>query len=119
MALNIQAQPSPKWDGNGTLATPLLLFRPETPQTKPILPDVSQSFTSIVQIALNVLVNPDEAYRADRQAQEQMMHDPVVMGPLQKRLLATAKLEYEVVPEDVDDPYQVEVAAEIEKMSRP
>ena len=118
MALNIQAQPSPKWDGNGTLATPLLLFRPETPQTKPILPDVSQSFTSIVQIALNVLVNPDEAYRADRQAQEQMMHDPVVMGPLQKRLLATAKLEYEVVPEDVDDPYQVEVAAEIEKIVR-
>jgi phage gp29-like protein len=111
-----QATEETKRDGQGTIIQEGTLFRSPTPPEKPIIPDVSQSFTSIVQIALNVLINPDEAYRANRQQQEQMLHDPIVMGPLQKRLLATAKLEWEVAPEDPKDPAQVETAKQIKKI---
>lgn len=105
-----------KRDGQGTIIQSGIIFKADSPPTQPLIPDVSQSFTSIVQIALNVLINPDEAYRADRAQQEQMMHDPVVMGPLQKRLLATAKLEWEIVAEDPKDPQQVEIARGIKKI---
>jgi phage gp29-like protein len=105
-------------DATGAIVKEDTLFRADKPQTAPIIPDVSRSFTSIVQIALNVLINPDVAYRADRQQQEQMLHDPMVMGPLQKRLLSTAQLEWEVVPEDIEDKDQVAKAAAIEKIIR-
>lgn len=101
-------------DGMGTIVAQGP--RPTEPVQRQIQPDVSKSFTSIVQIAQDVLINPDVAYRADRSLQEQMMHDPMVIAPLQKRMLATAQLPWEIVPPDPEDPRQKDVCANLTRI---
>ena len=86
----------------GDLVESPVIFTPTVPSTTPVLRDVSAGFSSIVQLARDVLINPDQAYRTDRYLQEQMLRDPLVMGPLLERKLMVAQLEYEVVP-IVDD----------------
>lgn len=101
-------------DGSGAIISQA--ERPETPKTAPLLPDVSRSFSAIVQIAKDVLVNPDVAVRTDYRLADQMLHDPMVMAPLQKRLLATAQLPYEIVPENPSDPHQKAVCANLTRI---
>lgn len=115
---DLTAPDGTKRDGSGAITMQPEPFQRVDPLTTPILPNVSQSFTSLFLIAKNVLANPDVAYQADRELQEQMMHDPMVMGPLQKRLLAMAQLEFEVTPEDAKDVFQVQVAKTVEKIFR-
>jgi len=92
--------------GGDLLESPIL-FAPVKPSTEPILRDVSAGFSSIVQLARDILINPDQAYRSDRNLQEQMLRDPIVMGPLSERKLMVAQLQYEVVPaEDNEDEFQ-------------
>ena len=82
----------------GELLESPTLFQTVAPSRVPVLHDVSAGFSSIVQLARDVLINPDIAYRTDRYLQEQMIRDPLVMGPLLERKLMVAQLEYEVVP---------------------
>lgn len=89
------------------------------PSKEPIFPDISQGFSSIVQVAHNVLQNPDIAFRTDRRMSDQMIRDPMVLGPLQKRMLATAQLDWQIVPPDDKDPFQVEVADKLDSLIRP
>jgi phage gp29-like protein len=88
---------------NGDLTEAPIIFTPSTPNRTPIMEDVSKGFSSFVQIARDVLLNPDIAYRTDRTLQEQMTRDPIVMGPLLERKLAVAQLEWQIVPEDEDE----------------
>ncbi len=88
------------------------------PKTTPILHDVSEGFSAVVRTAKDVLINPDIAWRTDRQLQEQMIRDPMVMAPLQKRMLATALLDWEVIPEDDKNPQQKKVAQQVETIIR-
>lgn len=88
------------------------------PQTRPVLDDISQGFTSIVQIAKDVLINPDIAYRTDRRLSDQMIRDPMVAGPLEKRMLATAQLDWQILPENETDSMQLEVAKRIDNIFR-
>ena len=85
---------------NGDIAISPTIFTPTKPSTTPVLHDVSAGFSSIVQLARDVLINPDIAYRTDRNLQEQMLRDPLVMTPLLERKLMVAQLEFEVVPTD-------------------
>lgn len=105
-------------DGQGDILQDSSMFRPRSPQQSDILSDVSQGFTSIVQIARDVLINPDIAYRTNRQQSEQMLRDPMIASPLSKRMLATAQLDWQVVPEDPNDDKQVAIAQEIDRIIR-
>ena len=84
-------------------------------QTTVIQPDISQGFSAIVQQAFGILVNSDIAVRTDERLQRQMIRDPMIMAPLTKRMLATAQLDWQIVPPDADDPRQVEVAEFIDQ----
>lgn len=86
------------------------------PKTSPVLADMSEGFSAVVKVAADTLINPDIAYRTNRTLQEQMIRDPMIMAPLQKRMLATAQLEWEVVPEDDNDAAQKKVALEVQKV---
>lgn len=88
---------------SGELAESPILFMPTEPSKRPVLNDVSAGFSSIVQLARDVLINPDIGYRTDRNLQEQMLRDPLVMGPLLERKLMVAQLQYEVVPTEIND----------------
>lgn len=103
---------------DGQLVTKGRLFRSEDPQTTPILSDVSRGFSSIVQIARDVLINPDVSYRTDKYLQEQMLRDPIIMGPLSERKLMVAQLPWEVVPEDEDTKDEVwkQMAKDVQKI---
>lgn len=96
------------------------MFTSGTPQTDPVLTDVGQGFSALVQIAKDVLVNPDIAYRQNRQMSEQMIRDPMIMAPLSKRMLATAQLDWEIVPEEENakDPEQMATAKQVENIIR-
>ena len=87
----------------GNLTESPVLFNTTAPSRVPLLRDVSAGFSSIVQLARDVLINPDIAYRTDRYLQEQMLRDPMVMGPLSERKLMVAQLEYEIVPVAEED----------------
>lgn len=50
--------------------------------------------------------NADEAYRQCRSQQTNMRRDPDIMEPLRARQLATALLDWQIVPEDDSDPEQ-------------
>lgn len=84
------------------------------PTRKDIAPDISAGFSALVMTAQNVLINPDIAYRTNRQMADQMLRDPMVMAPLQKRMLATAGLEWQILPEDDEDANQKKICEELE-----
>jgi phage gp29-like protein len=107
-------------DPNGGIAVTERLFSANKPTTRPILNDVSAGFSSIVQIARDVLINPDIAYRTDRYLQEQMLRDPIIMGPLSERKLLVAQLPWEIVPEDeeTDDQAWKDMAKGVERIVR-
>jgi len=80
-------------------------------------------FASVVELQRSyithftkVLRRSDMALRKDRRLQRQMRRDPDVMGPLSQRHSAVALLDWEIKPEDEDDPRQVEQAATLEKL---
>jgi len=84
---------------------------------------VEPPFASVVELQRSyishftkVLRRSDMALRKDRKLQRQMRRDPDVMGPLYQRQSAVALLEYEIKPEDENDPIQVEQAATLEKL---
>lgn len=94
------------------------MFSPTAPREQPLLPDIGMGFTALVQMAHNVLINPDVAYRTDRRMQEQMLRDPVIIGPLTRRMLAVSQLKWQIVPDDENNPQEVEAASEIERLIR-
>ena len=84
---------------------------------------VEPPFASVVELQRSyvshftkVLRRSDMALRKDRKLQRQMRRDPDVMGPLFQRQSAVALLDWEIKPEDEDDPTQVEQAATLEKI---
>lgn len=98
-----------------TPIVPLPELLPKEPTTVPINNgDQTKNFSSVVEVAQNVLITPSAAIRTDRALAEMMENDPVITNSLFKRILATAKLEFEVVPEDDNDAYQKFVAKEVE-----
>ena len=80
--------------------------------------DQSSFFSSIVTVARNVLISPDISIRENRELSEQMIHDPVIMAPLTKRMLATAQLDWQIVPEDEKDKRQKFIAKKVEEIIR-
>ena len=84
---------------------------------------VEPPFASVVELQRSyvshftkVLRRSDMALRKDRKLQRQMRRDPDVMGPLFQRQSAVALLDWEIKPEDEDDPTQIEQAATLEKI---
>tara|TARA_R110002020_G_scaffold26072_8_gene84393 strand:+ start:5507 stop:7051 length:1545 start_codon:yes stop_codon:yes gene_type:complete len=82
-------------------------------------------FASVVELQRSyithftkVLRRSDLALRKDRLLQRQMRRDPDVMGPLFQRKSAVALLEWEIKPEDEDDPVQVSNAGKLEQVIR-
>ena len=80
-------------------------------------------FASVVELQRSyinhftkILRRSDMALRKDRKLQRQMRRDPDVMSPLYQRQSAVALLEYEIKPEDENDPVQVEQAETLEKL---
>ena len=72
--------------------------------------DAMQMFTALLQMGKNVLMNADYAYRTNRILANQMLRDPYVMQPLQRRMLAPISLDWEIVPEKEGDPSQKQMA---------
>ena len=88
-------------------------------QTDPVQRDISQGFSAMIHLANDVLVNSDISMRnGNERLQRQMLNDPTIQGSLNRRQLATAQLNWQVVPEDVDDKFQVKVANFIDSKIR-
>jgi phage gp29-like protein len=79
-----------------------------------IAPSVYNLQRQIIRYASDILFNSDVAYRSDRELQRQMRRDPQIMSPLLQRQYAVAQLPWSIVPEDEEDPIQVEQANQIE-----
>lgn len=75
-------------------------LRPPPNFGRPIIQHVDTFVSGINQWSSRLYLNPDEAYRQSRQQQSAMRRDPVIMQPLRERQLATALLEWQIVPED-------------------
>lgn len=73
---------------------------------KPIIEHVSTFATRLQQWFSRLYENPDEAYRGSDDHGSRMRHDPVIMEPLRQRQLATALLNWQITPEDDNDPVQ-------------
>ena len=91
---------------------------PRRPDTSPIRPDISDSFSSISLLAWDILENPDYALRQQPELAHQMERDPALMAAFEKRILATAQLDFQVRPEDDRDEKQVQMSDEIESIIR-
>ncbi len=84
--------------------------------------DAMQMFTALLQMGKNVLMNADYAYRTNRIMANQMLRDPYVMQPLQRRMLAPISLDWEIIPDSDDEtgkkPLAQEVTAILKTSSR-
>lgn len=63
-------------------------------------------------------LNPDVAYQMDRQLQRAMIQDPVVMEPLEGRMLPVSLLDWVIKPEDENDAEQKAAAKIVESIIR-
>ena len=91
-------------DSSGQFTETPRMFASDKPETRQVPQDVSQGFTALVQIATNVLINSDIAYRENRRLSEQMVRDPIIMGPMTERMLSVAQLEWEIVSAWEEEP---------------
>lgn len=80
---------------------------------KPFVSHIDTFVSQFNTFSSKLYVNPDEAYRNSRTQQTAMRRDPVIMQPLRQRQLATALLEWQITPEDQDDPVQQLVCDEL------
>jgi phage gp29-like protein len=78
--------------------------------------NASEGFSSIVTSARNVLIQSDIGMQSDPQQADEMLRDPSIMGPLNKRMLAVAQLKWEILPEDTSDKRQKLIVKKIEKI---
>lgn len=80
---------------------------------KPFIGHIA-TFAQMFQAQFSKLyLNPDEAYRQSKKHASSMRRDPVVMEPLRARQLATALLDFQIQPEDENDPIQKKVCEEL------
>lgn len=70
----------------------------------------------ILRYASDILFSSDISYRRDRNLQREMRRDPQIMSPLLQRQYAVAQLPWSIVPEDEEDPIQVQQAQELEAL---
>lgn len=108
-----------KRDGFGTITGGDSLFPPDQPKTTPLQHgNASAFYSAIVQIARDVLITSDVAYRTNRQMAVQMMRDVMIRQPLERRMKAVAQQEWkiEALPDASLDVKQV--AGRLDQMIR-
>ena len=79
---------------------------------KPLIPHV-WTFQTLVANISKLYVNPDEAYRENRTEVSNMRRDPVIMEPLTIRKLSSALLDWQIEPENENDPVQRKIAEDL------
>lgn len=79
---------------------------------------VTELMRSTIRTTAGILYQNSVAWRHERHYQRMMKLDPDVYGPLRRRQLATALLEWSIDPEDDNDPEQVRQAAILESAWR-
>jgi len=73
---------------------------------------------SIITTISDILRISDVSVRKDRRLQRMMLHDPDIVGPLNRRRRSVVLLPWHVQPEDESNAKQVEQAAHVERMIR-
>ncbi len=88
----------------------------------PLPPNANVDFGSLFVAQPNpvqgIFYNPDEAFLSNPENASRMIQDMAIFSALQERELATSALPWSIVPEDDEDPAQVEAAEAIEKIAR-
>lgn len=89
----------------------------------PMLPpaanvNYASQFLAIPNPVNGLFYNPDVAFLSNPENASRMIQDMAIFSALQERQLATAGLPWSIVPQDDEDPRQVEAADAIENIIR-
>ena len=95
-----------------TLTTKKMVTPPPN-NGKPVVHHIDTFVSQLYKYSSRLYLNPDEAYRQSKDQARAMRRDPVIMQPLRQRQLATALLDWQIQPEDSDDPVQKKVCEDL------
>ena len=108
-----------KRDGMGKIVSGDSLFPPAHPMERRLGGgDATTYFSSIVQIAMDVLINGDVSYRSNQQMATQMVRDVMLMQPVERRMIAVCSQEFIVEADDDAPPSHRAAAKEIDTQLR-
>ena len=80
---------------------------------RPLVMHIDTFVSQIQKYFSKLYLNCDEAYRQTKDHGASMRRDPIVMEPLRQRQLATALLDFQIVPEDEGDVIQKKVCEDL------